>query len=55
MAERFARPGPWYSMMVFLAPATPWRRSSSSTASLAETQSGKLPSRRMPQISGMLR
>src|SRR5699024_1458026 len=52
IASSCASPGPWYSMMRPTPPLTPWRRSISSTTSLAETQSGRSPVSSTPQISG---
>ena len=48
-------PGPWYSTIRPTPPVTSWRRSNSSTTSLAETQSGSSPVSRTPQMRGILR
>jgi hypothetical protein len=55
MADRPASPAPWYSTIRLTPPFTPWRRSISSTTSLAETHGRSSPVSSTPQICGIVR
>src|SRR5699024_5961969 len=55
IAVNVSMPGPWYSMMRFTPPCTPWRRSISRITSFALVHGGNAPVKRTPQISGIWR